>query len=142
MQINWKPLIEPLTAEEIEAIFKANQERSVNPKLMFNYGRYLGEWWSKLDYFELLIEADKKKKKEDYKRKILNQIKNNKEEYQESNSDTPQYYLFSIKHWENWRTMQIAIPWYWERPRLFSVLIEENKNPEFFEECLRNYKPF
>ena len=102
--------------------------------------------WNKIDKAEEMLKPLINKKQEDYKWKVLwemrrwlEDIKNN---MQWEWSD--RYELANVKEWDNWRTMQLGIMYTNNDNKLKrknSVVIEENQNPEFFEEMLKKYQP-
>lgn len=109
------------------------------------YGR-LKARWEKLDKAEERLDKDIQKKKESYKWKIINEIK---QWIEDMRNETwwvghYEYEIVNIKNREDWRTMQI---WFndtdindktkWRH----SILIEEKQNPEFFQEMMRKYAP-
>lgn len=121
------------------------------------------EWWSesrlaifywqikyhgmKLDKAEEWLEKDRQKKREAYKWRIINEIKQWNEDMRNENwwwYNPYKYEIVNVKNWEWWRTMQI---WFrdididWKTKRKHSVLIEEVYNPDFFNEMLEKYAP-
>lgn len=101
---------------------------------------------NKIDKAEEMLKPLKEQKKEDYKWKMLwemrrwiEDIKNN---MQWEWSD--RYDLANVKERADWRTMQLGIMYTNDDNKLRrknSVVIEERQNPEFFEEMLKKYKP-
>ena len=103
--------------------------------------------WMKLDKAEERLEKDRKKKRDSYKWRILNEIKKWNEDMKNENGwwyNPYKYEIVNVKSWEHWRTMQI---WFrdididWKTKRRYSVLIEEIYNPDFFKEMLEKYAP-
>lgn len=115
-------------------------------RLAIFYGQLRANW-TKLDKAEEWLEKDRKKKRESYKWKILNEIKQWIEDMKYENGwwyNPYKYEIVNVKTWEHWRTMQI---WFrdididWRTKRRHSVLIEEVNNPDFFKEMLEKYAP-
>lgn len=120
------------------------------------------EWWTesrlamfywqiryhgmKLDKAEEWLEKDKQKKREAYKWKILNEIKQGTQDMRNENwlAGHYEYEIVNVKNWEWGRTMQI---WFrdvdidWKTKRRHSILIEEAYNHDFLEEMLEKYAP-
>ena len=102
--------------------------------------------WEKIDKAEELLKPYRDQKKENYKWKILNEIKKWYEEIRNENwmSWHYVYEIVNIKNRTDWKTMQI---WFrdtdvndktkWRK----SIEIEEKENPEFFQEMLEKYRP-
>ena len=101
--------------------------------------------WTKLETAEARIEKDRKKKRESYKWKILNQIQSWLEEIRNENwlAWHYEYEVVNIKKREDWRTLELWISDYdstYDKPkRKKTILIEEVYNPEFFSEMLEKY---
>lgn len=124
----------------------SNPWPEVNPKMAILYGRLKAKWM-KLDKWEEWLGKSIDKKKENYKWKILNQMKQWKEEIENENRTYNWHYEYQVanlKRWTKWRTIQL---WFadtdvsWNDKRRKSVIIEEWKNPEFFKEMLERYLP-
>jgi hypothetical protein len=102
--------------------------------------------WEKLDKAEEWLNPCYEKKKESYKWRILNEIKQWIEDMRNENwlAWHYQYEIANIKSRVDWRTMQL---WFQDTDandkvkRRRSVLIEEKENPEFFKEMLEKYAP-
>ena len=117
----------------------------VNPKMAILYWR-LRNRWEKLDKAEERLKPDIDRRKENYKWRILNEIKQWYEEMKNENwlSWHYVYEIVNIKNRTDGKTMQI---WFrdtdindktkWRK----SILIEEKENPEFFQEMLEKYRP-
>lgn len=120
-------------------------EGMTKSKMFYLYGR-LKARGEKIDKAEELLKPCYEKKKENYKRKILNEIKQWNEDMRNESRwiGHYEYEMVNIKHWDKWRTMQI---WFSEidmnnkQKRLHSVVLKERENPEFFREMLEKYKP-
>jgi hypothetical protein len=138
-----------ITEEMISDLVKfldSNPWTEVNPEMAILYGRFKARWM-KLDKWEEWINKSIAKRKEDYKWKILNQMKQWKEEIENENRSYSwhyEYQLANLKSWTEWRTIQLWFPdtddngnEKWRK----SVEIEEWKNPEFFQEMLEKYLP-
>ena len=103
--------------------------------------------WTKLDKAEERLEKDRKKKRESYKWRIINEIKQWIEDMKNENGwwyNPYKYEIVNVKTWEHWRTMQIwfrDIDVHWKTIRKYSVLIDEMLNPDFFQEMLEKYAP-
>lgn len=101
---------------------------------------------TKIDKAEEMLEPLRKKKQEEYKWKMLGEmrrwIEDIKNNMQWEWSD--RYDLANVKERADWRTMQLGIMYTNDDNKLRrknSVVIEERQNPEFFEEMLKKYKP-
>ena len=101
----------------------------------------------KLDKAEEWLEKDRQKKREAYKWRIINELKQWSEDMKYENwwwYNPYKYEIVNVKNWEWGRTMQI---WFrdididWKTKRKHSVLIEEVYNPDFFNEMLEKYAP-
>lgn len=109
------------------------------------YGR-LRARWEKIEKAEERLEKDRQKKRENYKWRIVNEIKKGIEEMRNENWMVGhyEYEIANIKNWEDGRTMQI---WFrdvdsegktkWRK----SIVIEEVYNPDFFQEMMEKYAP-
>ena len=114
-------------------------------KMAMLYGR-LKARGEKIEKAELRLKPDYDKKKESYKWRIINEIKQWVEEMRNETwwVGHYQYEIVNIKSRVDGRTMQI---WFqdtdvndkikWRK----SILIEEKENPEFFQEMLQKYAP-
>lgn len=124
----------------------SNPWPEVNPKMAILYGR-LKARWMELDKWEEWLDKSIDKKKEGYKWKILNQMKEGKEDIENENRSYSWHYEYQVanlKKWTKWRTMQLWFPDIdenWNDKWRKSVVIEEWKNPEFFQEMLEKYLP-
>lgn len=93
------------------------------------------------------LDKDIQKKKESYKWKIINDIKQWIEDMRNENwwwYNPYKYEIANIKSRADWRTLLL---WFrdvdvnWKTKRKHSVLIEEKYNPAFFKETLEKYTP-
>lgn len=114
-------------------------------KMALLYGRIKARW-DKIDKAEERLKPDYDRKKESYKWRILNDIKQWLEEYKNENiwSAHYEYEIANIKNWEWGRTMQLGFrdtDINDKLKRRKSILIEEKYNPEFFLEMLDKYAP-
>lgn len=139
---------EDITGEKISELvnFLDNPWTWVNPKMAMLYGR-LQARWEKIDKAEERLEKDRQKKKESYKWRIINEIKQWLEDMRNENwwwYNPYKYEIANIKSRADWKTLLI---WFrdidseWKTKRKHSVLIEEKDNPEFFQEMLEKYMP-
>lgn len=102
--------------------------------------------WNKLEKAEEWIEKDRQKKREAYKWRIINEIKQGTQDMRNENwlAGHYEYEIVNVKNWEDGKTMQI---WFrdvdidWKTKWRHSVLIEEVYNPDFFQEMLDKYVP-
>jgi len=118
----------------------------VNPRMALLYGR-LKNRWNKLDKAEERLDKDRQRKKESYKWKIINEIKQWLEDMKNENwwwYNPYRYEIANIKSRVDWKTLLI---WFrdtdenWKTKRRHSVLIEEKENPDFFKEMMDKYMP-
>lgn len=137
-----------ITEDKISALvnFLDNPWTWVNPKMAILYWR-LQARWEKLDKAEERLDKDRQKKKESYKWKIVNEIKQWLEDMRNENwwwYNPYRYEIANIKSRSDWRTLLI---WFrdvdseWKTKRRHSVLIEEKNNPDFFQEMMQKYAP-
>ena len=142
--------IEPITEEQISDLISFLDtgiipEWTTEGRLAMTYGR-LRARWEKMEKAEAWLEKDRQKKRESYKWKILNEIKQWTEDMK-NESRWVWHYIYemvNIKFWEKWRTMQLGFPdtdVNNVEKRRHSILIEEWENPEFFDEMLQKYMP-
>ena len=130
---------------ELLNFLESNPWQELNPKMAVLYGRLKAQWII-IEKAEEWLKPCYEKKREIYKWKILNEIKQWLEDIRNENPRWwhYQYEIANIKQLEEWRAMQI---WFQDTNindktiRLHSVVIEERKNPEFFEEMLKKYSP-
>lgn len=142
--------VDDITGEKISALINfldtgVLPEWMTQSQMAILYGR-LKARGEKLEKAEQRLKADYDKKKESYKWRILNEIKQWLQEMRNENwlAGHYQYEIANIKNRADGRTMQI---WFrdidtndklkWRK----SVLIEEKYNPEFFEEMILKYAP-
>lgn len=140
-ETNWKPILKPLTAEEIESVINANDEHKATAKQFFDYWRMKKDW-IKLDRFEKQLEESIKKQQTRYREGIIEDMKRKLAEYEDENDEKWKYYRRNVSHYADGRTMTIGIPWYDWKGHVKTMLIEEVKNPAFFEECLKKINHF
>lgn len=101
----------------------------------------------KLEKADERLKPDYDRKKENYKWRIINEIKQWLEDIKNENwwwYNPYKYEIANIKNRADWKTMQI---WFrdidvdWKTKWRKSILIEERENPEFFQEMLQKYAP-
>ena len=140
--------MDDITEDKISDLvtFLDNPWTWVNPRMALLYGR-LKNRWNKLDKAEERLDKDRQRKKESYKWKIINEIKQWLEDMRNENwwwYNPYKYEIANIKSRADWKTLLI---WFrdvdseWKTKRRHSVLIEEKENPEFFQETLDKYIP-
>ena len=140
--------MDDITEDKISDLvtFLDNPWTWVNPRMALLYGR-LKNRWNKLDKAEERLDKDRQKKKESYKWKIINEIKQWLEDMKNENwwwYNPYKYEIANIKSREDWKTLLI---WFrdididWKTKWRHSVLIEEVYNPDFFNEMLEKYAP-
>jgi len=140
--------MDDITEDKISDLvtFLDNPWTWVNPRMALLYGR-LKNRWNKLDKAEERLDKDRQKKKESYKWKIINEIKQWLEDMRNENwwwYNPYKYEIANIKNRADWRTLLI---WFrdvdseWKTKRRHSVLIEEKNNPDFFQEMMQKYAP-
>lgn len=140
--------MDDITEDKISDLvtFLDNPWTWVNPRMALLYGR-LKNRWNKLDKAEERLDKDRQKKKESYKWKIVNEIKQWLEDMRNENwwwYNPYKYEIANIKNRADWRTLLI---WFrdvdseWKTKWRHSVLIEEKNNPDFFQEMLDKYVP-
>ena len=140
--------MDDITEDKISDLvtFLDNPWTWVNPRMALLYGR-LKNRWNKLDKAEERLDKDRQKKKESYKWKIINEIKQWIEDMKNENwwwYNPYKYEIANIKSREDWKTLLI---WFrdididWKTKWRHSVLIEEVYNPDFFKEMLEKYTP-
>ena len=138
--------MDDITEEKISDLvtFLDNPWPWVNPRMALLYGR-LRDRWEKLERAEAWLKPDIERRKESYKWRIINEIKQWLEDMKNENPWAHyEYEIVNIKSRTDWRTMQI---WFrdvdindkikWRK----SVEIEEKHNPEFFKEMMDRYAP-
>ena len=149
--------------EKIEIKRENITEEKISALVSFLDTWNLPEWWTEprlamfywqlrargnvIDKAEEWLEKDRQKKREAYKWRIINEIKQWTEDMKNENGwwyNPYKYEIANIKSWEGWRTLLI---WFrdvdieWKTKRRHSVLVEEAYNPEFFQEMLQKYAP-
>lgn len=140
--------MDDITEDKISDLvtFLDNPWTWVNPRMALLYGR-LKNRWNKLDKAEERLDKDRQRKKESYKWKIINEIKQWLEDMRNENwwwYNPYRYEIANIKSRADWKTLLI---WFrdtdenWKTKRRHSVLIEEKENPEFFKEMMDKYMP-
>ena len=140
--------MDDITEDKISDLvtFLDNPWTWVNPRMALLYGR-LKNRWNKLDKAEERLDKDRQKKRESYKWKIINEIKQWLEDMRNENwwwYNPYRYEIANIKNRVDWRTLLI---WFrdvdseWKTKWRHSVLIEEKNNPDFFQEMLDKYVP-
>ena len=143
--------LDDITGEKISALVSFLDtgelpEWMTESKMAILYGR-LKARGEKIDKAEERLEKDRQKKKESYKWKILNEIKQWIEDFRNENwwwYNPYKYEIANIKNRADWKTLLI---WFrdidseWKTKWRHSVLIEEVYNPEFFNEMMQKYAP-
>lgn len=121
-------------------------EWRTEPQLAMLYWR-LRARGEKIDKAEERLDKDRQRKRESYKWKIINEIKQWLEDMRNENwwwYNPYKYEIANIKSRADWKTLLI---WFrdidenWKTKRRHSVLIEEVYNPDFFNEMLEKYAP-
>lgn len=140
--------MDDITEEKISDLvtFLDNPWTWVNSRMALLYGR-LKARWNKLDKAEERLDKDRQRKKESYKWKIINEIKQWLEDMRNENwwwYNPYRYEIANIKSRADWKTLLI---WFrdtdenWKTKWRHSVLIEEKENPDFFKEMMDKYMP-
>ena len=140
--------MDDITEDKISDLvtFLDNPWTWVNPRMALLYGR-LKARWEKLDKAEERLDKDRQRKRESYKWKIINEIKQWLEDMKNENwwwYNPYRYEIANIKSRVDWKTLLI---WFrdtdenWKTKRRHSVLIEEKENPDFFKEMMDKYMP-
>ena len=141
---------EDITEEKISALVNFLDTWSIpewwtEPRLAMLYWQ-LRARWNKIEKAEERLEKDRQKKREAYKWRVINEVKQWLEDMRNENwwYNPYKYEIVNLKNWEDGRTIQI---WFrdvdinWKTKWLKSVLIEEVYNPDFFKEMLDKYAP-
>ena len=145
-QLDFK--MDDITEEKISDLvtFLDNPWTWVNPRMAMLYWR-LRARGNIINKADERLDKDIQKKKESYKWKIINEIKQWLEDMKNENwwwYNPYRYEIANIKSREDWKTLLI---WFrdidenWKTKRKHSVLIEEKYNPDFFKEMLDKYIP-
>lgn len=140
--------MDDITEEKISDLvtFLDNPWTWVNPRMAMLYWR-LRARGNIINKADERLDKDIQKKKESYKWKIINEIKQWLEDMKNENwwwYNPYRYEIANIKSREDWKTLLI---WFrdidenWKTKRKHSVLIEEKYNPDFFKEMLDKYIP-
>ena len=145
-QLDFK--LDDITEEKISDLvtFLDNPWTWVNPRMAMLYWR-LRARGNIINKADERLDKDIQKKKESYKWKIINDIKQWIEDMRNENwwwYNPYKYEIGNIKSRADWRTLLL---WFrdvdvnWKTKRKHSVLIEEKYNPDFFKEMLEKYTP-
>ena len=140
--------MDDITEDKISDLvtFLDNPWTWVNPRMAMLYWR-LRARGNIINKADERLDKDIQKKKESYKWKIINEIKQWLEDMKNENwwwYNPYRYEIANIKSREDWKTLLI---WFrdidenWKTKRKHSVLIEEKYNPDFFKEMLDKYIP-
>lgn len=143
--------LDDITGEQISDLVKfldswVLPEWVSEAKLAILYWR-LRARWEKIDKAEEWLEKDRQKKRESYKWRIINEIKQWIEDMKNENwwwYNPYRYEIVNIKSRADGKTLLI---WFrdvdseWKTKRKHSVLIEEVYNPDFFQEMMDKYMP-
>lgn len=142
-------IFKPLT-EEKKCMVRKFFNEGIAPNWV-SLGKLFIWYWrmratERIEWAEEMIEMDIQKKQDDYKWKILGEMKRWAEEIKNSPNWRwdEKYEMANLKSWEWWRTLQLGFQYLDKENNLKwknSVLIDEKQNPTFFKEMLDKYQP-
>ena len=153
MQDITNSVFKPLTEEEIEEVYKffsdvddvkVLDELKI-PKIIQNYGR-LKSKGRKIEKAEEYLKLCKFRREETYKEKKEREIENWLFDYENEHSERGNYEFVRMNHRQWYRTMVISIlstQRWWGLKNNNTIEINEELNPDYFQECIQKYKqPF
>ena len=146
MQTTFK--LKPLTEEQISSVVKYfdtwDTWEFTESQIRFMYWR-MKQQGCKIDKAEQLINKNKQRQAESYKRLKEQEINRHLKEYrQETAGDTWKYELMKVNEREDWRTLVIGIMKKFDVEkskviRWHAVEVSEKKNPDYFQEIIKRF---